>query len=68
MTNLQKAIDQIDATIKKLESVKKSLTTSGNQLRLANDKAQGLTIKKLTNKNPTMKALFDELESKNDRK
>ncbi len=68
MTNLQKAIDQIDATIKKLESVKKSLTTSGNQLRLANDKAQGLTIKKLTNKNPTMKALFDDLNSKNDEK
>ena len=66
MTNLQKAIDQIDATIKKLDSVKKSLTTSGNQLRLANDKAQNLTIKKLTNKNPTMKALFEELESKND--
>ena len=57
------AIKDIDATIIKLEKIKKSLTTSGNQLRLANDKTQELTIKKLTRKNPTMKAKFDELNT-----
>jgi hypothetical protein len=55
------AIKDIDATIIKLEKIKKSLTTSGNQLRLANDKTQDLTIKKLTRKNPTMKAKFAQL-------
>jgi len=40
--------------------VKEELTTSQNQLRLANQKAEGLTIKKLTYGNPTMKAKFDE--------
>ena len=43
--------------------VKKSLTTTGRQYRLANDKAQDLTIKKLTKKNPTMKAKFDKQKS-----
>ena len=57
------AIKDIDATIIKLEKIKKSLTTSGNQLRLANDKTQDLTIKKLTRRNPTMKAKFDELNT-----
>lgn len=41
--------------------VKSELTTSANQLRLANQKAEGLTIKKLTYNNPTMKAKFNEL-------
>ena len=59
----QTAITDIDATIKKLEKIKASLTTSGRQLRLANDKTQDLSIKKLTNGNPTMKAKFDELDS-----
>ena len=54
------AIKDIDATIKKLEKIKASLTTSGRQLRLANDKTQDLSIKKLTKDNPTMKKMFDE--------
>ena len=57
------AINDIDATIKKLEKIKASLTTSGRQLRLANDKTQDLSIKKLTRGNPTMKAKFDDLNS-----
>jgi len=57
------AIKDIDATIIKLEKIKKSLTTSGNQLRLANDKTQDLSIKKLTRNNPTMKAKFDEVNT-----
>ena len=60
------AIKDIDATINKLEKIKASLTTSGRQLRLANDKTQDLSIKKLTRGNPTMKAKFDELNSDND--
>ena len=63
----QTAITDIDATIKKLEKIKASLTTSGNQLRYANDKAQDLSIKKLTRGNPTMKANFEELKSDEDR-
>lgn len=57
------AIKDIDATIKKLEKIKKSLTTSGEQLRHANNKTQGLTIKKLTHKNPTMKKMFNDVKS-----
>lgn len=53
-----KAIDEIDAAIKQLTKVKESLLSSENNLRLANDKAEALTIKKLTNKNPTMKQKF----------
>jgi hypothetical protein len=44
-----------------MQKVKEELTTSENQLRLANDKAEDLTIKRLTRGNPTMKAKFDEL-------
>lgn len=54
------AIDSIDKAIKHLEKTKKDLLSSENNLRLANDKLQGLTIKKLTRGNPTMKAKFDE--------
>ena len=53
------AIKDIDATIKKLEKIKASLTTSGRQLRLANDKTQDLTVKRLTHGNPTMRAKFE---------
>ncbi len=56
----QTAIDEIDATIKHLQKVKDNLISSENNLRFANDKAQGLTIRKLTYKNPTMKAAFEE--------
>tara|TARA_B100001250_G_scaffold309132_1_gene271031 strand:- start:687 stop:1988 length:1302 start_codon:yes stop_codon:yes gene_type:complete len=55
------AIKDIDDTIKKLEKIKASLTTSGRQLRLANDKTQELSIKKLTKGNPTMKKKFEDL-------
>jgi hypothetical protein len=57
------AIKQIDDAIKDLEKVKESLKSSENQLRLANDKAQDVTIKKLTRGNPTMEARFKELDS-----
>ena len=55
-----KAISEIDETIKHLEKVKEMLTKSDNQLRLANDKAQDLTIKKLTKGNATMREKFLE--------
>ena len=61
-TNFDKAIKHIDETIVKLEKVKQHLTTTDNQLRLANNKTQDLSIKKLTKGNPTMKAKFDELK------
>jgi hypothetical protein len=59
-THFEKAIQEIDNSIKKMENVKKELTTTENQLRLANKKADDLTIKKLTYGNPTMKAKFNE--------
>lgn len=55
------AIAGIDKTIKELEKTKQALLSSENNLRLANDKAHELTIKKLTKGNPTMQAKFDEL-------
>ena len=57
----QASIDDIDKVIKGLEKVKAELLKSGNNLRLANDKLQDVTIKKLTRKNPTMAAKFAEL-------
>lgn len=59
----QTAIDEIDKTIDHLQKTKKALLSSENNLRLANDKAQDLTIKKLTKGNSTMKAKFDELKN-----
>ena len=56
----QAAIDDIDATIKKLQKVRDELVSSENNLRLANKDTDELTIRKLTYKNPTMKAKFDE--------
>ena len=56
----QKAIKEIDESIKHLQSIKDALTGSEYNLRLANDKAEELTIKKLTRGNPTMKRMFDE--------
>lgn len=58
----QKAIEEIDKTIDHLQKTKNALLSSENNLRLANDKAQDLTIKKLTHGNPTMKAKFDDLK------
>ena len=57
----QTAIDGIDKSIKQLEKIKDALLSSENNLRLASDKADKLTIKKLTKDNPTMKAKFDAL-------
>ena len=56
------AIKDIDAAIDRLQKVKEGLLGSENNLRLANDKATALSIKKLTKGNPTMQAKFRELE------
>ena len=56
------AIDGIDKTIRELQKTKDALLSSENNLRLANEKTEDLTIKKLTHGNPTMKAKFDELK------
>lgn len=60
--HFQTAIKEIDESIKRMQKVKDALTRSENQLRLANDKAQDVSIKKLTRGNPTMAAKFAELE------
>lgn len=57
------AITEIDTTIKHLEKVKAALNSSVNNLRLANNKSEDLTIKKLTNGNATMKQKFDDLKN-----
>ena len=56
----QSAIDEIDKTIAHLQKVRTALVGSEDNLRKANDKAEALTIRKLTYKNPTMKAKFEE--------
>ena len=66
--NYEDAIKSIDASIKNLERVKEALTTSANQLRLANNNAMELTIKKLTQGNPTMRAMFEETKEQKDDK
>lgn len=58
----QKAISEIDKTIDHLMKTKEALLGSENNLRLANDKAEALSIKKLTRNNPTMKAKFEALD------
>ena len=58
---LNDAVDGIDKTIRELEKTKAALLSSENNLRLANEKTDDLTIKKLTYNNPTMKAKFDDL-------
>lgn len=55
------AIDEIDKTITHLQKTKDALLSSENNLRLANNKAEDLTVKKLVQKNPTMKEKFDQL-------
>ena len=60
------AIDEIDKTIDHLLKVREALAGSKDNLRLANDKAEGLTIRKLTRNNPTMKAKFAEARLLND--
>ena len=56
------AIDEIDKTIKGLEKIKENLLRSEDNLRLANNKTEDLTIKKLTRGNPTMTAKFAQLK------
>lgn len=56
------AIAEIDKSIAQLQKVKDALTSSERNLRLANDKAQDLSIKKLTKNSPTLKAMFDDLK------
>ncbi|MDM8305041.1 DUF2130 domain-containing protein [Phocaeicola salanitronis] len=60
------AIDEIDKSIQHLQKIKEALVGSERNLRLANDKADGLTIKKLTRGNPTMKAKFEETRQRNE--
>ena len=60
------AIDEIDKSIAHLQKIKEALIGSENNLRIANDKADALTIKKLTKDNPTMRAKLEELSSKPD--
>ena len=60
----KKAIEEIDKTIDHLNKIKEALVGSENNLRLANNKAEDLTIKRLTRKNPTMAAKFAELEER----
>jgi hypothetical protein len=62
----QSAIKEIDDAIASLQKVRADLIGSENNLRLANEKAEDLTIKKLTWKNPTMKAKFDEARKMQD--
>jgi len=57
----KEAIDGIDKTINQLQKTKDALLSSENNLRLANNKAEGLTVKKLVRNNPTMKKKFEEL-------
>lgn len=59
----QKAIEEIDKSIDHLQKIKDALIGSENNLRYANDKAEELTVKKLTRNNPTMKALFDKAQA-----
>ena len=56
------AIDEIDKAIKTLQKIKDLFEKSDNNLRLANNKLEDLTIKKLTRNNPTMKEKFDALK------
>lgn len=60
----RKAIEEIDKTIDHLQKTKDALLSSENNLRLANNKAQDLTVKRLTKNNPTMAQKFAELEAK----
>ena len=60
--HFQTAVEEIDKTIQHLQKTKDSLLKSENNLRLANNKAQDLTIRRLTKDNPTMQAAFAELE------
>ena len=61
-----KAIEEIDKTIDHLQKTKDALLSSENNLRLANNKAEELSIKRLTKNNPTMAEKFAALKSEDD--
>lgn len=63
-SHFDKAVDEIDKTIQHLEKVKKELLGSDNQLRIANNKVDEVSIKKLTRGNKTMQEKFEELKKK----
>lgn len=60
------AVESIDDTIKKLQKIKENLLGSENQLRIANEKAEKLTVKKLTKNNPTMQKMFEDIKQSAD--
>ncbi|MCL2786687.1 MAG: DUF2130 domain-containing protein [Methanomassiliicoccaceae archaeon] len=62
----QEAVAGIDKTIAQLQKTKDALISSENNLRLANEKADGLTVKRLTKNNPTMRAKFDDLKGQDE--
>lgn len=62
----KKAIEEIDKSIDHLQKIKEALVGSENNLRIANEKAEALTIKKLTRNNPTMKEKFEEARLANE--
>lgn len=63
-THFDQAIDEIDKTIDHLQKVKRELQGSDNQLRIANNKVDDISIKKLTKDNPTMQAMFEEIKKR----
>lgn len=65
-THFLKAVEEIDKSISHLQKTKDSLLKSENQLRLANAKAQDVTVKKLAHGNPTMKEKFEQARSRKD--
>lgn len=65
-THFNKAIDEIDKTIQHLEKVKQELQGSDNQLRIANNKVEDVSVKKLTRNNPTMQEKFAELKKESE--
>ena len=56
------AIEEIDKTIDHLQKTKEALLSSENNLRLANNKADDLTVKRLTTNNPTVRKMFEDLK------
>lgn len=64
----QTAIEEIDKTISHLQKTKEALLSSENNLRLANNKAEDLTIKRLTKNAPAVRDMFEELKNGEDKK
>ena len=62
ISNFEASLNKIDKTIDMLQKIKNDLTNSENQLRLANDKADSLSVKRWTKNNPTMSAMFESMK------